>query len=241
VEGLRTVNPAIPLGLTLRDLDQEKQRERLRKELGRENEFRLEMTCQDWAKALDRLSAAFKAKGIRFVMDPEVSSRLKNRRSRLDFAIYTEGLTGDELAAILEKLGKDDRHAESKRKGDGQFNKVIILPLIDRKELSGLLGVDPLPPPPAKSKTPLGQNIRQPIAETTTAQVIQTLEGQGTPRPEAGKPVTVKASERLAIVVSYQLGRSKSGPSKEVRQFLDSRKERNPGTLQMLLVVTGPK
>jgi hypothetical protein len=92
---------------------------------------------------------------------------------------------------------------------------------------------------PAKPKTPLGVDIRQPIANGTVAQVSQSLAGQGTPRPEPGKPATSKPPERLALVVPYPPGRPKPGSSKEIKQFLDSRKECPPGTVQVFLVLRG--
>jgi hypothetical protein len=109
----------------------------------------------------------------------------------------------------------------------------------DRKDLAALLGVDPLQSVPAKPKTPLGVDIRQPIANGTVAQVSQSLAGQGTPRPEPGKPVTVKPAERLALLLPYAPVRTKPAASKEIKQFLDSRKEGQPGTVQMLLVLRG--
>jgi hypothetical protein len=45
--------------------------------------------------------------------------------------------------------------------------------------------------------------------------------------------------ERLAVVVPYHSIRSRSVPSKEVKQFLDSRKERQPGNASLFLVLRG--
>jgi hypothetical protein len=164
---------------------------------------------------------------------------LKNRRLKTDYALYTEGLSIANLGKILEHLGRADKQAEARKRGDGQFDQVLILSVTadDRKELAALLGVDPLHPLPAKPKTPLGVDIRQPLENGTVAQVSQSLEGQGTPRPEPGKPVAVKPPERLAVVVSYAPVRTKPSTSKEIKQFLDSRKEQRPGTVQLFLVL----
>ena len=239
IERFKVVDAVVPASLTLRDLDQQKTRDRLREELRREGAFRFEIPCPSSARAIERLKAAFQAHGIHLVIDPELSARFKNRRLKTDFAIYTEGLTGEEMAKILGKIGRDDKQADAKKRGDGLFDKVLILPLTDRKELTNVLGVDPLPPP-AKPKAPLGVDIRRPVADGTATQVIESLEGQRAPRPEPGKPI-VKAPDRLAVVVPYANGRPRSAPSKEVRQFLDSRKERLPGTIQMFLVVNAGK
>jgi hypothetical protein len=242
VKGLEEVAPpTVALSLAVRELDRTDHQQRLRKELQPNQSYRLELTCLDKGKALDRLQGALKGCGIRVLIDQDTAVRLKNRRLRTEYALYTEGLTVEELAKILELLGRADRQAESKKRGDGQFDQVLILSLTadDRKELSALLGVDPLQPAPAKPKTPLGVDIRQPISSGTVAQVSQSLAGQGTPRPEAGKPVPAKTGERLGVLVSYAPVRTKPAASKEIKHFLDSRKERQPGTVQLLLVLRG--
>jgi hypothetical protein len=231
--------PTVALSLPVRSLDRNESRQRLRKELRPDQGYRLELACLDKAKALDHLQGALKSHGIRLLMDQEAQVRLKNRRLKTDYALYTEGIFVEELAKILEHLGRIDKQAEAKKRGDGQFDQVLILSLTadDRKDLATLLGVDPLHPLPAKPKAPLGVDIRQPISTGTAAQVSQSLAGQGTPRPEPGKPVTVKLPERLALVVPYAPVRTKPTASKEIKQFLDGRKERQPGTVQMFLVL----
>jgi hypothetical protein len=234
---LEVVHRGLALTLGMRDLDQEKVKQHLRKELQRESAYRLELFCLANGKALDRLQAAFKAHGVRLVIDPEVHA-LKNRKVRTDYALYTEGLTADDLARVLERLGKEDKQAEARRRGDGQFDKVLVFPLTpaSRKELTSLLGVDPLVAP-ARPQTPLGVDIHKPIASGTAAQVSQALEGQGPPRPEPGKPAAVRAPERLAVVLHYNPTRSRPTPSRELKQFLDSRKDRPSAAVPTFLVL----
>jgi hypothetical protein len=228
------------LNLAVRELDRADHQQRLRRELQPNRGYRLELACLDKGKALDRFQGVLKGEGIRLLVDHEAAVRLKNRRLKTDYAMYIEGLTVEELAKVLGHLGRADQQAESKKRGDGQFEQVLILSLTaaDRKELATLLGVDPLQPLPAKPKAPLGVDIRQPISNGTVAQVSQSLAGEGTPRPEAGKPVG-KPAEHLGVLVSYAPVRTKPASSKEIKQFLDSRKERRPGTVQLLLVLRG--
>jgi hypothetical protein len=239
IEGFEVVQPGVALTMALRDLDREYLKLRLRSELQRENAYRLELFSLGKGSAINRLQAAFKTVGVRLLIDQEAQARLKNRHFRTDYVLYMEGLTGSDLAKILEKLGKDDKTAEAKKRGDGQFDELVLVPLTkdDRKELSTLLGVDPLQLQAPKAKGPLGVDIRKPIAEGTAAQVTQNLEGKGTPRPEAGKPAASKLAEHLAIVLPYNPVRAKPASSKEIKQFLESRKEKLPGTIQLLLVL----
>ena len=67
---------------------------------------------------------------------------------------------------------------------------------------------------------------------------MQSLKGQGPPRPETGKLV-VRPGERLAIVLAYNPARSQPSQSKEVRAFLENRQESRSGTLQMIVVLRG--
>jgi hypothetical protein len=82
-------------------------------------------------------------------------------------------------------------------------------------------------------------DIRKPLAEDTAARLAETLKGQGPPRPEPGKPV-LKPSERLALVVTYNPAHRRA-VSPEIKQFLNSRPGRRPGTVQLFLVVSGSR
>src|SRR5262245_26709104 len=175
IRELEVVHPGL-LTLALRDLEKPEVRQRLRKELQRESGYHVELTSLGNGKALERLQAAFRAQGVRLLIDPEVWARVKTRRLKLDCAIYTESLTPEELARVLEWLAREDKQAETRPRAAGQFDQLLVLPLSadDRKDLTTLLGADPLQPP-ARLKGPLGVDIRQPISEGTLGQVNQTL------------------------------------------------------------------
>ena len=238
-EGLENVSPGVALNVALWDLDQGPWKDRLRKELRRENSFRMELFCLGNGKARERLSAAFKAAGVRLLIEPEAQARLKNHRVKADYALYTDALTADELAKVLEHLGRADKQAEAKRHGDGQFDRLFLWPVnaADRKEVNALFGVEPSPAPPAKSRAPLGVDVRKPVSENTAAQVVQSLERPATPRRDSGKAAAPKPPERLAVLVPYLPTRPRPPASKEIKQFLDSRKDRPQGTIQLFLVL----
>jgi hypothetical protein len=221
--------------LNVRELDQDKPQQQLRDGLGKENAHRLELFCLENAKALPRLQAAFQTHGIKLLIDKDAQNCL-TKRLKTNYVLYTENLTAEELATILQEVGRDDKKAEAQ--GDGQFDRIMVNPLgpDDYKELSSLLGVDAKVLQASKP----GIDPRKPVSEGTAEDVIRVLEGQGPPRPDPSKPSVVKASERLALVLASNVARPRS-PSKEVKQFLDSRKERRPGTVQMVLVLRQSK
>jgi hypothetical protein len=240
-EGLQVVTKGVALRLALRDLDQQPSRQRLRQELQKENAFRLELFCQGNGKAIERLQTAFHSQGIRLLVDAEAQARSKNRRVRSDYALYADGLAASELAQILQQLGSADKLAAARRPGDGQFDMILVLPLTpaDRKELAALLGCDPTPALVPKARAPLGVDVTKPISQKTAEQVAQALEGKGPPRPQPGHPVSVKTSERLALILPYNPAPLKPGASREVKQFLEGRKNRTAGGCQVLVVLRG--
>src|SRR5205823_5752106 len=110
----------------------------------------------------------------------------------------------------------------------------------DKSFLARLLGIDrgqidtPRKAPPQAAASPKGSagtvDIRRPIALSTETEVIRSLKARGA-RAEPSN-----TGGRLAIVVACD---SPRGSSQQIRQFLDNRKERQPGQVQLLLVLRG--
>jgi hypothetical protein len=137
----------------------------------------------------------------------------------------------------------DDQNAESKRKGDGQLDRLRVSRMTpaDHKELSKLLGIEPgevpLPPPMG----PLGVDVRKPLSTETGDEILQILRGQRRPRPgpEAAPP-PVKPTDRLVLVLAYNPVRPTPATSKEVKLFLEHRgQEPRAGMMQVILVLRG--
>jgi hypothetical protein len=175
------------------------------------------------------------------LIDQDAQRRLNNRLARTHYVLYTENVTPVELARALEQLTPDAKKGEVKRKADGPFEHVVVnaMTAADHKELSQFLGVNPTQLQPGKPKSPLDVNLRKPLAEKTADQVVKSLKGEGTPRPQPGNPV-VAGPERLAIVLAYNPVRPRPNLSAEVKRFLEGRKELRQGTLQTLLVLRTP-
>jgi hypothetical protein len=223
----------LALSLTLRDLDQPRFQERLRQKLKEDAAFQLDMSCPASAKGLDRLESAFRAKGVKVLVDRAALTRWQ-KGLKTHYAFYSEDLTPEDVAGILLALGDDDKKAEAKQR----FNKIVInhLTPANRGELCTLLGVDPRATP-TKPKGPLGVDITQPLSKKTEEQVADALAGKGPLRPQNGKARAPKAPDRLALVLSYNPVRISPAGSKEIKQFLAGHATPRPGTIQILLVL----
>jgi hypothetical protein len=230
-------DPRLAVVLKVRELELDKARQRLRDELQKGGAYRIEFACAETARAFERVQTALRKQGIRLLIDQTAAERLKGR-GKTNYVLYTENVTSEELLKALQEINEDDQKAEAKRRGDGQFDLLVLnrMATTDHQELSRLLGVDPTKLQPAKPKAPLGVDIRKPLAEKTAEQVVQSLQGNGPARPEPGKAAP-RGPERLALVLAYNPVRPRPAQSKEVKAFLDSRQESRPGTLQMLVVL----
>jgi hypothetical protein len=202
----KSADVAVPVVLKMADLDAGKLREELQKDTG----FRLELPCRESAHAFERLQAALKANGVGLVVESVAQARLKRPSMHTNFVLLTDDLTPDELTKILQQAGVEDRKAEARRKGDGQFDALVVTRLSkdDRKELAELLGEDP------KHATPV-------------------VPSPG--RPETSK-ATAKGPEAAILVLPYNPERPQPG-SAEVKQFLNNRKQPPAGAIQVLLVL----
>jgi hypothetical protein len=229
---------ALPLIQKFAELDVAK----LKEELQKDNGFRLELPCRESVHAFDRLQAVLKGHNVALTIDPEAQSRLKQPRLHTNLVVYAEDLTADDLVKVLQQLGAEDRKAEAKKRGEGQFDALVLTRMSkdDRKELSELLGIDPKQVQPPKGTGPLGMDPKVPLTETTLNQVTQAMTGQGgTPRPDSSKPA-VKPPDAQALVLPYNPVRPRPGAA-EVKRFLEARKQPRSGAVQLLLVLRETK
>jgi anti-sigma factor RsiW len=234
---LDEVQVALPVALSVRDLEKDGARRKLLDELGKDSAFRLELPCRDGTRAFERFQAVCKARHIGLHIDGAAQVRITKAQWRTNYVVYLEGLTAYEWSALLRQLGQEDARA-SRRPTERQFDGLVVTRLTprDHKELADLMGLDPtrMPPRPAG---PLGTDLHKPLSEQTAEQLAQALAGQGGARPQPGKPA-VKAAEHVALVMAYNPVRPRPG-SPEVKRFLETRKPTRPGTIQVLLVLRG--
>jgi Putative zinc-finger len=224
-----------------RELTQRNRQEELADKLRRASAQHLDLYCRQTATALDRLQGAFKAQSIQFVMTPDAENAHK-LGLKTDYLLYGENVTPDDVVAVLRQVAIDERKAEAGRRGPkqpGQFQNVLVdgISPDDYKLLARVLKVDLSKPDGVQGKTPPGIDPLKPLATRTADEVVRSLKGQGTPRPEPGRSMS-KAPERL-LVVSTCNPIHPDPKAAQVQRFLTSRKDRLPGMMQVLIVLRG--
>jgi hypothetical protein len=225
---LKSVAPTLDLPATfkLRDLSQDAAHKMLVAELQKDAAVRLELPCPDGSRAFERLQAILKTHHVELMTDASAQRRLAKPLWKTNYVLYSEGMTATELALLSQQIGAD------KHPGENPFDHLVVRRMTERdhKELSDLLGVDPVQMKPAKQNETLGVDPRKPVADQTAAQLAAALAGQG----RAGaKP------EHTMLAMPYNPVRPRRD-SVEVKRFLDERKPLRPGALQVLLVLRGP-
>jgi hypothetical protein len=197
----------------LSDLKQDEVKEQLARDLAKDTSFHLDLQCRDQTKTIERLKTAFSGKGIKLLVDKRAQESLKNNEPKASYVVYAENLEAEDLTAILEDLG-----AEAK---SSTCASVLLNPMQSehRTHLATLLGVDAtkLQPPPKGLTLQFGIHDPDKKGKATKG------------RPEPKQP------QRFALVMA--LDRAAHPQTQQIQQFLKSRREMQPGTLQVYLVV----
>jgi hypothetical protein len=223
------IDLALPTVWKLHELDQGDAGPKLLSELRTGPAFRVELLARDATRGFERLRAALLGHKVQLHFDPAVPPRLKKPLYTTDYAVFVENVLPEDLFGALRDAGVADREAAAKKPGEMRFDGPLVvknLATIDRKELTTLLGVDPVATRPARPGRQ-GVDIRQPLPELTASQVANALDGKGVPRPGPAPEVTG--------YVTLLLGNRSRPP--ELKRFLEGRRPAHPGTVQVFLVV----
>ncbi|HEY7314636.1 MAG TPA: hypothetical protein VH643_35130 [Gemmataceae bacterium] len=231
------VSDILPEVFKVRELDGDPVRKKLIAELGKDTNFRIELPCQNGTRAFQSVQSAAKTMSIGMVIEKGARERLK-LKSRTNYVVYIENLTAEEVAQFLRHVGAADTKSAGRKPAEAQFDRLVLLRMMpqDHKELSTLMGVDPTATEPS-TKGLFGADPRKPLSDSTAVQVGQALAGQGTPRPQPGKPAA-KPPEHQALVLAYNPVRP-SPNSDDIKHFLQTRKPAKAGTIRVLLVLRG--
>jgi hypothetical protein len=140
------------------------------------------------------------------------------KKLKTEYVIFAEGMNAEEIAQLLEQLGSEDKKAEAKKAGEGQFDKFVLTRLrsSDVNELVRLLGI------PAMQLKLL--KVKNGTAETRKT-------------PDLAPASKSAAAPKSALILPYGSIHSDPKFSKEIKQFLDKRGERKPGAVPMMLVL----
>jgi hypothetical protein len=200
----------------------------VRDELKKDDAIHLDIFCKESTRGAELVQAALRARGQTLIVDAIAQERLK-KKQKSEFVFYSESMTSDEIAQLLEHLGADDKKAETKKSGDGQFDKFMLLEfaIADQREMSKLLGMPQFKLPKLKVSGVI--DPRKPLEASTASQLGATLPKGG---PSRG--------EKLTLMISNGGAGHNPQASKEIKSFLDKRGDRKPGTVPMMLVLRTP-
>ena len=230
VELFATVTRAdLPPIFVARELDEVKAKELFRDSLKHGDAFHLDLFCRDTTKAFERLQAVMKAQGQKITVDGVAQERF-NRKLKTHYVFFTEALSADEVAKLFQALAAEDKKAESKK--DAAFDKLVVKPLAadSQKTLSILLGVDVKWLQPKKTAI----DLSKPLSDSTAEKLAQKL-------GEKPGSVTAKHPDHSVLVLSFNPIRPNPGSSKEVKAFLEQRKDRKPNAVPLLIVLRTPE
>lgn len=208
--------------IQLRNLDQPIASQQLQQELQSANTFRLDLFSNDPATMVERLQAGLKGRGTNLRLDSATQANL-GRKARMNYAVYSEEMTAEDLFQVLNQLGAEDRKKP--------ILQQQVLNALAAADVARALGGEPvLYPPPPERQGPLGVDITKPISEGTGSQLVKSLS-----RPE-GTPST----DRQALALTYSPPNGDRFPplSKEIKSFVDARRSTyREGAVQVLFVI----
>lgn len=214
--------------LPLQDLDQPYPKAQVKDELKKDEVIRIDLFCKEGVRAAEIVQAAMRSRGQQILVDALAQDRIK-KKQKSEFVFFTESMTGDEIAQLLEQLGTDDKKAEARRAGEGQFDKFLLRPFRadDMNELAKLLGIpkDQIKLPKAKPATGV-IDPRKSLDSVTAAQLALNL-------PKSAS----RGNDKVTLLLPYGANNHIAQNSKEIKAFLDKRGERKNNTVPMMLVL----
>jgi anti-sigma factor RsiW len=231
---LRVIPPGFPLTLSLGELNREEEKKRLRLVMEKGTGYHIELFCRGNGHALERLRAALSSQRIGLLVDDAAESRLKRGATEENYLLYAQEMTAVQLASVLERLASDDKEAEDKRRGSGEFENFTVCALAgeDRNDLVRRLGSDPL-------MLALGSrrhlDVPKSLPEKPAEPMVRSLAGKGASRPRADQPAATPP-DRWAVLLPYP-EKPKPVASNPVRQFLNMRKPPPQGAVQIFLIL----
>jgi hypothetical protein len=216
--------PEAPL-FTLANLDLNAEQTRVLSErLAQAKAPHLRLECQNPAAAVAGLETALTETGIQVLVPASTREALKQEKG--SYLLFAENVTAAELAAVLQKVGRDDLQAGGRGAGFGQV-RIHSVTADDRKQLALRLGID------ARQLQPgaLGQEL-----------ALKTpIQGDTRPRNDKGNPAKPEPEparpERYALVLARAGGTGDEVVSPEVWDFLKHRGLARPGTLQVIVEI----
>jgi hypothetical protein len=224
----------LPPIFTVRELDDAKAKA-FRESLNRNDALHLDLFCRDTTRAFDRLQNVLKAHGQKLIVDAVAQERF-NRKLKTHYLFFTESMTVEEVTKLFDALAAEDKKAESRK--DGAFDKLVVKPLStdSQKTLSLLLGVDVSKwLQPKKAAAPIDPGK---LSDSTAEKLAEALNRKTGPTGPGGP---ARTSEHSMLILSINPIRPNPGSSKEVKQFLEQRRDRKSNAVPLLIILRTPE
>jgi anti-sigma factor RsiW len=166
-------------------------------------------------RAIERMTEAFQTTGITVLVDLSAKTKIARKEQKVQFVLYAENVTHEEVAQIFQHVARAESSAASKA-----LDSMVMTDINEEKrtKLATAMQVDAKLLDSASSKLDLPMFI-----EVPNNQAIK-------------QPAAPKRPERFAVLLTYS-GEGNAAASAEVRQFLNSRRGLQPGTVQMVLLI----
>ena len=220
--------PKLPPILPVRELDR-LHNSLLKDSMQGQEALHLDLFTKDANKSFDLIQKVLAGQGKKLIVEALARQRMQ-RKLKTNYVFYSESLSTYDLAKLFAALAAEEKKAEARK--EAQLEKLVVMPLSpsSQRTMAMLLGVDPkifLP----KSKPAAGLDLHKPISDDTTNSLAKAL----AEKEKAGS--TAKPSPAVLIGLSFNPVRPNPAFSKEVREFLATRKDRRPGALPVMIVV----
>jgi hypothetical protein len=213
-EAFTTIEVRLPLRANVADLDQAEWKARVAAELARDPAYRLDLFVHDTLRAAEVFQAAAQAAGVKLTVDAVSQERIK-KKLPTTWVVYTEALTPDEAAAFLARLAAQTRSADA----TPVFASAHLFPAqgTEQRDVRELLSVDL-----GLTKRPKAGGPKS-VASGTADQVTSALQ----------------KGEKPAILVSYHPTNARMSPlvSKDVKNYVETRGERKPNAVPLVIVI----
>ncbi len=102
--------------LPLQDLDQPYPKAQVKDELKKDEVIRIDLFCKEGVRATEIVQAALRSRGQQMLVDSLAQDRIK-KKQKSEYVVYTESLTADEIAQLLEQLAGRRRQEGREQEG----------------------------------------------------------------------------------------------------------------------------
>jgi hypothetical protein len=226
------VQVRVPFLRTVAELDRDDVRQELTDGLGHGQPFRFDLFVHDTARGADVFQSAAKARGLTVFADAATVDKLKKRQAH-SVVIYTESLTGTELADLFARVCVED--AKFSPRVCNSLH-VTTITQYDEKDLKQILGLDPglykRAVESGSGGTGQGSKSDRGDPKPVSAGTIESVTKSLTTPP-------AKSGEKTAVLMTWQTmnARTNSATSNELKQFLAKRGDRKPNVVPAIIVI----